>query len=122
MAKYIRKLKPEFEEKRKELEEFKIPELKSLCEDYNIPATGTKEDLVKRIGEYENDKWVGPVQYTTSEPEDKRVPKMLFIGVHKNDRDSMMKVNKFVLSGEAKFHHYASDYYFYLTNERIKLI
>jgi hypothetical protein len=121
MGKYVRTLKPEFQPKAKELEELSAKELKLMCEEADLPSSGSKEEIIKRLRDYDSGKYVKPVIYTTSDPEDKKTTKILFIGVYKNDKDNMMKINKLHISGEARFHHYASDYYFYQTQTRIKL-
>jgi hypothetical protein len=116
MSKFKRQLKPEFQEKRKDLEDMKTSELKAICEEYDIPTSGSKDEVVNRIKLYESGKYVKPVIYETT------ADKRHLIGVHLKDRETLLKLNKFVLSGEARFHHYASDFYYYRTQDKIKLI
>lgn len=93
-----------------------LAELKDICIELDIPSTGNKGELIKRIEQYHSGTLVKEVVYTT-------IPgRGHLVGIHINDRKSMDSMIKIIGKADAKFDHYASDYYFYKTNEKIKLL
>jgi hypothetical protein len=116
MATYKRKLKPEFEPKKKELDEMNNKELKTICEEYGIPTNGSKDEVIKRIAAYESGKLLKPVVYTHSENK-----KLNFIGIFIKDHENLLKVSKLVAEKTIWFHHYASDYIFFFNPNKLKL-
>jgi hypothetical protein len=116
MAQYIRKIKEEFQEK-KPWQEMKVAELKAECEVLDIVSSGTKDELLQRLKDYEAGKYTGPVQYVSVDK-----PKIYLVGVHLNDVLAQKQLAALLQKGEAFFHHYSTDYYFYSTPEKIKLV
>lgn len=126
---FTRKLKEEFIE-RPDYEKMKVPELKRVLEElsygYDLPTTGSKDELLKRIKLVETDKDFGPVKYET-------INGIHFIGVHKNDEESMKQINFLKLEQSkhnSKSEHktypiqnsyYSCNYHFYITIDKIKL-
>lgn len=114
MASFQRKLKEEFIEKI-DFETLKLSELKKMCDEYDVPTSGTKEELVKRLTLCQDDKYVKPPVYET-------IGGKHLVGVHIRDKKGMEQIATLRNRNEARWRYFSCDFHYYETNEKIRLV
>ena len=90
-----------------------LVELKNLCKSRRLPYGGSKNQLIKRIKDFEK-----PVPVTINDhkhldlPKDKKV-----VGVKMGDKEKSQRIGKEREKGKVRFMYWAMDVHYYMVDK-----
>jgi len=90
-----------------------LVELKNICKSKNLQYGGTKNELIKRIVDFEK-----PLPITINDHKGFNLPKdKKIVGIKMGDTEKSMKVSKEIEKNTARRMYYSMDVFYYMVDK-----